>query len=607
MAPSNLEFIVTFFALMRLGYTVLCLSLRIPPVAVESLLHASDCDTIIHARGPQISSTIEEVQKTYPIHASFILSRNEWDKPKDEPRFKRDIDVMAENLKSALILHSSGSTGLPKPLRLSHRALMTHPPQGSGLKCFNALPWYHMYGLSTSFQAMWWRKTAYLWNAALPLTNKHLTSVLQTVKPEAVHAVPYVLKLIAETREGVDELKACKLVTGAGARVPDELGDRLVDEGIDIGVVFGATEAGLVGDTMRREKGDDSWNYIRVYANIRPCVRFKLVDDNQYELVYLKEHPALAVSNSDDPPGSYHSRDVFSPHPTIPDTWKYVTRIDDRVTLLNGEKVLPLPIEGRIREDALVREVAVVGIDKPIPGLLVFRKQEADHMSDDEYLDAIWPTVADANSRAEGFSQITRDMAKLLPSTAEYPQTDKGSIIRAKVYRRYADTIEQMYQSLDDSQEGTLELSFEEMREWLLKVLREEVGIDVAGATSDLFSAGLNSLQATQARRTIQKNLNIRGHKLGSNVLYDRGNVEKLTQYLHGLQTGQEVELEDELALMSKLIDKYSSITQFDEASVNGTVNGSGNGMTNGNTNGVSGADGGSGTASGAVVRIVQE
>lgn len=125
---------------------------------------------------------------------------------------------------------------------------------------------------------------------------------------------------------------------------------------------------------MRRSKQDNSWNYIRIYANIREYVYMNRLGEHNLHECYLNGHPALSTSNSDFPaPGSWHSRDVFTPHPTILDIWKYVTRIDDRVTLVNGEKILPLPIEGLVREYDLVRDAAVVGVDLLIPGLPVFQ------------------------------------------------------------------------------------------------------------------------------------------------------------------------------------------------------------------------------------------
>lgn len=75
----------------------------------------------------------------------------------------------------------------------------------------------------------------------MPLTADNLVAVVEKVRPQAVHVVPYALGLLAEKWRGVDGLESCKIVTAAGARTPDELGDRLVAEGINLGVVFGTS------------------------------------------------------------------------------------------------------------------------------------------------------------------------------------------------------------------------------------------------------------------------------------------------------------------------------------------------------------------------------
>lgn len=243
LAPSNLDFIVSFFALSRLGFTVLSLSLRITPAAIVNLLEKTNCNTIVHGYLAQIQSTLQKIHQDYPVSAIGAPIRTDYDRPNSmsEPYFHRDYDRQEENHRIALIIHSSGSTGLPKPVMLSHRALLTHPTQGSGLHNFNAMPWYHLYGISTSLQAMWMRKTAYLYNTSLPLTADNLVAVVEKVRPEAVHVVPYALGLLAEKQRGVEALKTCQLVTAAGARTPDELGDRLVREGINLGVVLGTS------------------------------------------------------------------------------------------------------------------------------------------------------------------------------------------------------------------------------------------------------------------------------------------------------------------------------------------------------------------------------
>ena len=240
LAPSNVDFIVSFFALSRLGYTILCLSLRITPAAIINLLRKTDCSAIVHGSSPQIEATVTEVKKDFPVEVLKAPRRSQYDVPvSSQPRFTREYDREEENGRTAVIMHSSGSTGLPKPVMLSHRAILTHPTQGSGYNNFNALPWYHLYGVSTSLQAMWMRKTAYLYNTSLPLTADNLIAVTEAVNPDAIHAVPYALGLLAEKQQGMSRLKSCKVVTAAGARTPDELGDRLVSEGVNLGVVFG--------------------------------------------------------------------------------------------------------------------------------------------------------------------------------------------------------------------------------------------------------------------------------------------------------------------------------------------------------------------------------
>ncbi|OTB03018.1 hypothetical protein M426DRAFT_264025 [Hypoxylon sp. CI-4A] len=563
LAESNVDFIVTFFALSRLGYSVLCLSLRITPVAITNLLEQTQCRILIHDGSAKTEATIKALKQEAPIQTLNIVKRSAYDVPSKGRRFVRPYDRDAQRDKIALIMHSSGSTGLPKPVFLSHRNVLCHPIQGAGLHNFGALPLYHMYGVSTMLQAMYMKKTANMFNVLLPLTADNLITAIKAVRPEVIHVVPYALGLLAEQPEGVEYLKASVAVTAAGARTPDELGDRLVKEGVNLGVVFGTTEAGLAGDTMRREKGDDSWNYVRFYSNIREFLYMDPVGENQYECVYLKGHPGLSTSNSDDPaPGSWRSKDIFTPHPTIKNAWKYITRLDDRITLVNGEKVLPLPIEGCIRESALIREAVVFGIDRPIPGLLVFRAASADHMSDKEYLNAIWPVVQDANSRAEGFSQIIRDMIHVLPSNVEYPRTDKGSIIRAQVYKVYADQINSMYDTFEDAQEGSLKMDLPAIESFLKETYEQIIGAPLPSLETDFFTVGVDSLKAIQMRRVIQKSIDLKGHQLSRNVVYEHQNAKELARYLNSLSNPGAPKtngsLHKEYNIVNQLIDKYS-------------------------------------------------
>ncbi len=241
-APSDLSFVVALFALSRLGCRALTVSIRLSELACLNLMERTECDTLIVGSTVRIAATIDGLKKARSdLNFIPMLTRAEFDKPgsPSEPFVRPIPDREAEHAQVALFGHSSGSTGLPKPLALSHRSVLNNIYFGTGCKAFNALPWYHLHGVFTSFQAIYMRKTAHLYNADLPLTTEHLVAALKEIQPEICHTVPYVLKLMAESQDGVEVLKRCKFVTAAGARTPDELGDRVVQQGVNFGVILG--------------------------------------------------------------------------------------------------------------------------------------------------------------------------------------------------------------------------------------------------------------------------------------------------------------------------------------------------------------------------------
>ena len=63
---------------------------------------------------------------------------------------------------------------------------------------------------------------------------------MNAVKPESFYGVPYALKLLAETDDGIRVLKECKLVLFGGSSCPGDLGDRLVAAGVYVVGHYGA-------------------------------------------------------------------------------------------------------------------------------------------------------------------------------------------------------------------------------------------------------------------------------------------------------------------------------------------------------------------------------
>lgn len=199
------------------------------------------------------------------------------------------------------------------------------------------------------------------------------------------------------------------------------------------------SENSLLFTSLYRPRDDKAWNYLRPPPFVLPYLLMQPVEPGSdvCECIVLDGHRAKQLSNSDSPPNSFHTSDLFIAHPTIANAWKFLGRSDDRVTLLNGEKVLPLPIEGAIVQHPLVKEAVVFGVDRPVPGLLLFKSLEAGDMGDEEVLEKVWPTIEEANSRSEAFSQIGKDMVIVLDEQVPIPSTDKSTFKRAQVRTRF--------------------------------------------------------------------------------------------------------------------------------------------------------------------------
>ena len=86
---------------------------------------------------------------------------------------------------------------------------------------------------------MYQRKTIYFLNPNLPLTCEGLTAAIQAANPGTLCAVPYVLKLLAEQETGIDAMKQIGQVMFTGSQCPDDLGDRLVREGVNLASFMG--------------------------------------------------------------------------------------------------------------------------------------------------------------------------------------------------------------------------------------------------------------------------------------------------------------------------------------------------------------------------------
>lgn len=144
VSVTDLSDIITYFALMRLGVTLLFLSTRISEPAYAHLIDVTHCCYIIYS--PELASTMERVQKPAGFKGLIPIipdARN--------TGLERELDIRLNPGKEAQvagwIIHSSGTTGMPKPVPQNQLGSMWSTTQVEipVEVNFTSLPLFHAY------------------------------------------------------------------------------------------------------------------------------------------------------------------------------------------------------------------------------------------------------------------------------------------------------------------------------------------------------------------------------------------------------------------------------------------------------------------------------
>lgn len=597
LCPSTPDFLFTWLALMKLGHSALLIAPQCQPAAIQSLCEQCEVDLLLYddvyaEQAREAASLTTQsgnrslIAKSLPFNESSsvadLAARRPSFVPSPQPPVHED-DV-------AYLHHTSGtSSGTPKPIPQPHRAGVGVLPSfasGKDNATFTTTPLYHG-GIADLFRA--WTSGALIWlfpGKSVPITATNVVKCLDIASAASekdssiplvkyFSSVPYVLQMLEADTSGLKYLQSMSIVGVGGAALPDEIGAKLVRNGVNLISRFGSAECGFLLSSHREYTEDKEWQYLRSPADA-PYVRFEKRDGNLGELVVLKGWPHMAKRNRDD--GSYATSDLFEPHSSIPNAWKYHSRADSQLTLITGKKFDPAPLEASIATSDVVEDALIFGNGKPYPGVLLFRSEKAAGMRDADLGREIWPAMQKLNQESQDHARISRDLLVFMPKLEQpLEKSSKGTILRGAAEKRFAKEIEDAYGEAEGG--DRTDVKDEELgnavKSIVTTVAPRKAALD---DDTDLFSYGIDSVAGMQIRGRLRQLLPSDKRDLPITVVEDYGTVAGLADYVlkrrHGQAVGKDKNADDELVLMRQLVDEYSNFQPSSSANEAPSTNG---------------------------------
>lgn len=568
LGRSTLDYFVTLLGVSRLGHTLLFLSPRISEEAHLSLLDVTKASALLADDASQ--GTCSKLKFQLPdLKVAKIVSRSEY-LGLSPFESKGILDSAKEANNNAWIIHSSGSTALPKPTWISHSSALGNFKSAFNLVSFVTLPLFHAQGIGWLFRGIMNKKAVYLYPGELPLTSTHLVKTLREHPDiQILLAVPYVCRLLASSDEGVELCKRLEFMFSGGAICPKPIGDKLVQAGVNLVSHFGSTETGQLMNSFRPKSEILEWDWLQPFENASPFIRWEPYDKQNriFELIVLEGWPAKVTSNRED--GAYATADLWERHSDYPlvKKWRYHARKDDTIALVNGEKANPILFEQLAAESSLVQEAIVFGSGKAKLGIFVI-PNDADR-TEQEVREVVWHAVERGNVSMPAHAQLDQDMIRVLPiEQAELiRRTDKGNIIRSAFYADFAAAIDSAYEELASNKK--IKMSLEELLAFLRSEISSSLSVEqqrVLADDTDLFSLGIDSLQATRIRSAIiKRGIDTGEEVIGENIVFEYPSVASLAEELMRMQAGEPATQHTIEDRMHVLIDKYSSAFETDQ------------------------------------------
>jgi acyl-coenzyme A synthetase/AMP-(fatty) acid ligase len=372
-----------------------------------------------------------------------------------------------------LVLHTSGTTALPKPIIITHdwvaswcRGTQSEPPTGTeildrlhqGNRMLVMMPPFHAGNLMPSlFDAVTNQTTIIFPLPDAVLTpdhfQNHFIGCITYGRADIALLPSAYVHEVAKKPEMLDlAAKHLEYIFYTGGDVAELYGDA-VSARVKLFNVNGATEMASFPALRPAGAWDRSiWKYIMPHPITGIDFRCHSWDggDAKYSAVIVRNkdpediQPIFTVYPH---LNEYHSGDLYSPHPTIPGLWTYRGRADDCFVLVTGSNINPLAMEESVVVHPEVRAVLMLGQRRSKPGLLIepVAERELDESEKRALVEKLWPAIEVGNQSYYEAARVTKETVLFTNPSKMMRRAAKGTVQRRPTLDMYAKEIDMLY------------------------------------------------------------------------------------------------------------------------------------------------------------------
>jgi thioester reductase-like protein len=532
---------------------VLLPSLRNSAWMNASLMEQTKCSHLLYA--PEVETFVTPLLGNLPNLQMHAIQPLESLLQLRSPHYPYKKSYEEAKWDPVLILHSSGSTGPPRPIEMNQatfavgdndRNLSTVSgrvnqnwslwdfPQKEYF--FSPFPAFHLAGFSSMVML-----PIYYPNATLvlspptrPPTGHLVSEIMDHFRLKAIFCPPIIAEQLVQEPGGLEKCTSLNFLLYAGGPLSQSAGDAL-SRVTEVCQFYGQTETGPIQALVPKREDWESleWHPMQE-AVMEPAV------DGTFEMIMYR-NPVLegvrSVSCNFPNVEVWRTKDLFKPHPTKPGLWRFHGRADDIIVLSNGEKFNPVPSETQIAAHPLLTGALITGNGRPQASLILEPKEWSYDPS--TLIDELWRTVEKSNTEAPGHAKITRNMILVGSKDKTFDRSAKGTVVRNSTSKKYDEQLTELYergmsQNMEHTELGSLQ-DLTSIKQFVKEVVASAFPGHAVGAEQDLYVLGLDSLQTTEIISLLKAGIISHGGQydvtwITANFLYEHPSIISLSR-----------------------------------------------------------------------------